>query len=257
MRHTSIKILASVSLLALMSACAQAPAQVVMKGHESYAQRDAFMRVASTRSTSAPEMTLEDVNVANAEVPTSYATTTVQTASLDNIAIKELEPVTAVNSAPVQQAAILPEPQAREVASTAPAMASSSHGYIWPVKGKVISKFGPIPGGAYNDGINIAAREGEPIVAAADGEVVYSGNELRDYGNMVIVRHEGGIMTAYAHAGRVMVSKGDNVKQGATIATVGKTGSVDQAQVHFGIRKNKEPVDPMGYLSSNNFASAN
>ena len=259
MPRTPIRILASVSLLALVSACTQTPVQVVNKGKESYAQRDAFMRVASTRSLSAPEMTMDDVKVAEKEIPPSYAATTTQAAAVDNIAIKELEPVTAVNSKS------LPEPQARPVAENAIAektvaavepVGAAPKNFIWPVNGKVLSGFGPKAGGAYNDGINIAAREGEPIVAAAEGEVVYSGNELRDYGNMVIVRHTGGIMTAYAHAGRVLVSKGEHVTQGMAIATVGKTGSVDQAQVHFGIRKNKEPVDPMGYLAPSKFAAA-
>lgn len=158
------------------------------------------------------------------------------------------------------QPGVLPEPQARTVAETkaiADASAASGKGFIWPVKGKVISEFGSKKDGEYNDGINIAAQQGEPIVAAADGEVVYSGNELRGYGNMVIVRHDNGLMTAYAHADRILVSKGERVKQGVAIATVGKSGGVNQAQVHFGVRKNKEPVDPMTVLGGNSLALKN
>ena len=95
---------------------------------------------------------------------------------------------------------------------------------------------------------NIAATQGEPIVAAADGQVVYSGNELAGYGNMVILRHQDGLMTAYAHADRVLVDKGQEVKRGVAIATVGKSGGVSTPQVHFGVRLNKTPVDPTGYL---------
>lgn len=227
------------------------------------------------------------VQMATAEPRPSYgfksspSTTEVrQRAELGTVTVNDLEPLTAsvakpepeatvaqAEPAPVMpqatpKAEVLPEPQARVVvenstmpASTNAPAAISSKGFIWPVKGKVISQFGPKAGGEYNDGINISAREGEPIVAAADGEVVYSGNELRGYGNMVILRHDNGLMSAYAHADRVLVSKGETVRQGVTIATVGKSGGVDQAQVHFGVRKDKEPVDPMGFLSQNSFAS--
>lgn len=219
--------------------------------------------------------------------PSEDTTSMRERVELAQVNVKELEPLTAAKapelaSAPQQQVAtidreaaeelarqvaleqqqeVLPEPQARVVAennipqATTSTVAVSKAGFIWPVRGKVISGFGPKAGGEYNDGINIAAQQGEPIVAAADGEVVYSGNELRGYGNMVILRHENGLMTAYAHADRILVSKGEQVKQGVTIATVGKSGGVDQAQVHFGVRKDKEPVDPMGFLSGNNFAS--
>lgn len=211
--------------------------------------------------------------------------TTATRVEMAQVTVKELEPITAstisapkaeavaaqeVTTAKVEPVAtpqvtpeVLPEPQARVVAEskTLPekpavtAAAPASEGFIWPVKGNVISQFGPKAGGEYNDGINIAAREGEPIVAAADGEVVYSGNELRGYGNMVILRHSDGLMTAYAHADRILVSKGEGVKQGVTIATVGKSGGVEQAQVHFGVRKHKEPIDLMSMLGNSNFAS--
>lgn len=167
----------------------------------------------------------------------------------------------AVKEEAEMQAGVLPEPQARttvaETKTLAESPAVSSKGFIWPVKGKVISEFGSKVGGEYNDGINIAAQQGEPIVAAADGEVVYSGNELRGYGNMIIVRHDNGLMTAYAHADRILVSKGERVKQGVAIATVGKSGGVEQAQVHFGVRKDKQPIDPMTVLSANNLALKN
>lgn len=196
--------------------------------------------------------------LAQAPVASAPAAQSIDVAAAEELARQvALEAEAEMNTKPQ-----LPEPQARVVAdnsippaaSSAPASVASK-GLIWPVKGKVISAFGPRAGGEYNDGINIAAMQGEPIVAAADGEVVYSGNELKGYGNMVILRHDNGLMTAYAHADRILVSKGEQVKQGVTIATVGKSGGVDQAQLHFGVRKDKQPVDPMTMLGQNNFAA--
>jgi murein DD-endopeptidase MepM/ murein hydrolase activator NlpD len=127
-----------------------------------------------------------------------------------------------------------------------------SKGFMWPVSGKkVISAFGPKGGGKVNDGINIASAEGEPVWAAADGEVVYAGNELKGYGNMVLVKHGGGKTTSYAHMSRINVDKYDRVKQGDIIGYVGKTGNVKAPQLHFAIRDGKDPVDPMKYLSRN------
>lgn len=128
--------------------------------------------------------------------------------------------------------------------------------FIWPVEGNVISRFGPKKNGLVNDGINIAAPEGEPIWAAAGGEVVYTGSEMKGYGNMVILKHNNGWMTAYGHASQILVSKGDNVKQGDLIAFVGKTGGVKQSQLHFGMREGNAPVDPERLLP-NHIASNN
>jgi murein DD-endopeptidase MepM/ murein hydrolase activator NlpD len=120
--------------------------------------------------------------------------------------------------------------------------------YIWPVRGEVLSQFGTGPDGQYHDGINIAAQEGDAIRAAADGTVAYTGNDLKGYGNMVILRHVNGYMTAYAHARDIRVKMNDKVKQGDMIGTVGKTGDVKTAQLHFGLRDGKKPVNPMRYL---------
>ncbi len=122
--------------------------------------------------------------------------------------------------------------------------------FIWPVRGKIISHYGPKANGLHNDGINIAAHLGDPIYAAANGVVVYAGNDLKGYGNMVIVRHENGWMSAYAHADQLLVMENERVSQGQRIATVGSTGSVDTAQLHFGLRNGKAPVDPARFLNS-------
>jgi murein DD-endopeptidase MepM/ murein hydrolase activator NlpD len=101
-----------------------------------------------------------------------------------------------------------------------------------------------------NDGVNIASVEGEPVWAAADGEVVYVGNELKGYGNMVLIKHSGSKTTSYAHLNRATVDKYDRVKQGDIIGYVGSTGNVKSSQLHFAIRDGTKPVDPKKYLST-------
>jgi murein DD-endopeptidase MepM/ murein hydrolase activator NlpD len=130
----------------------------------------------------------------------------------------------------------------------APAAGSGKGPFVWPVQGKVINTFGSSTDGLKNDGINIAAPSGSPVVAAADGVVAYAGNELRGFGNMILIRHEGGYVTAYAHNDSLLVKKGDKVKRGQIIARVGATGAVFGPQLHFEIRKGTQPVDPMTYL---------
>lgn len=128
-----------------------------------------------------------------------------------------------------------------------------SHGgkpsFIWPVDGRVVSSFGPKKGGLQNDGINIAAAEGAPIHASDDGVVVYAGNELRGYGNLVLIKHNDGYLSAYAHAEKMLVRKGQHVARGQKIATVGHTGHVKTPQLHFSIRKGRKAVDPSHYLA--------
>jgi murein DD-endopeptidase MepM/ murein hydrolase activator NlpD len=120
----------------------------------------------------------------------------------------------------------------------------------WPVRGKVISGFGSKPNGLKNEGINIAVPEGTSIRAAESGVVAYAGNELKGYGNLVLIRHEGGYVTAYAHAKEIFVKRGDTVKRGDVIAKAGQTGSVSSPQVHFEVRKGATALDPMKFLSS-------
>lgn len=125
----------------------------------------------------------------------------------------------------------------------------ASHGeFEWPVEGKIILPFGGGDDGVKNDGINIAAQIGEPIHAAAAGTVIYAGNELKGYGNLVLIRHDNGYTTAYAHAEKLLVSRGDSVKQGQTIAYAGDTGDVRTPQLHFEIREGVKPVDPKKLL---------
>ena len=120
--------------------------------------------------------------------------------------------------------------------------------FNWPVKGAIIGKYSKGGGAKRNDGINIAAPVGTPVRAAADGEVVYRGAELDGYGNLLLVKHDDGYVTAYAHNEAMLVRKGDRVRQGQVIAKVGQTGSATQPQLHFEIRQNLKAVDPMAFL---------
>jgi murein DD-endopeptidase MepM/ murein hydrolase activator NlpD len=127
--------------------------------------------------------------------------------------------------------------------------------FMWPVNGRVISSFGSSSDGVRNDGIDIATADGEPIRASASGTVSYEGDELKSYGNLVLIRHEGGYVTAYAHASRIVVRRGDRVAKGQVIAYVGNTGDVHSPQLHFEIRHGVEPVDPRPLLGPLQVAS--
>ncbi len=121
--------------------------------------------------------------------------------------------------------------------------------FSWPVRGRILSTFGPKADGLHNDGINIAARAGAPVIAAENGVVVYAGSELRGFGNLLLVRHAGGWITAYAHLDRILVDKGQQVSRGQAIGTVGSSGGVSQPQLHFEIRQGTQAVDPAKFLS--------
>ena len=121
--------------------------------------------------------------------------------------------------------------------------------FRWPVRGKVITSYGAKTNGKANDGINLAVPEGTPVKAAEDGVVAYSGNELKGYGNLVLVRHGNGYVTAYAHASELLVKHGDTVKRGQIIAKSGQSGEVGSPQLHFEIRKGSTPVDPLQFLN--------
>ncbi len=127
----------------------------------------------------------------------------------------------------------------------------SGRGFFWPVSGgKVISRYGVKQSGLRNDGINIRAPRGTPVLATENGVVAYVGNELRGFGNLVLIKHDGGWISAYAHTDQLAVAKGDRVRRGQKIATVGDTGGVSEPQLHFELRKNKRAVNPQQFLSS-------
>jgi murein DD-endopeptidase MepM/ murein hydrolase activator NlpD len=140
-----------------------------------------------------------------------------------------------------------PAPQPQQVAEDEGKTATGGHPeFRWPAKGRVIQRFAD--GG--NDGINIAVPEGTPVKAAEAGVVAYAGNGLKGYGNLVLVRHPNGFVSAYAHNGEIEVKPGDQVTRGQTIAKSGQTGDVATPQLHFELRKGKTPVDPKDYLAA-------
>jgi len=142
------------------------------------------------------------------------------------------------------------EQQQASAETPQPAAPADSSAMRWPVRGKIISGFGAKPNGLKNEGINIAVPEGTSVRAAEGGVVAYAGNELKGYGNLVLIRHEGGWVTAYAHAKELFVKRGDTVKRGDVIAKAGQTGSVSSPQLHFEVRKGAVAMDPLKFLSS-------
>ena len=154
------------------------------------------------------------------------------------------------------EVAVAPQPkvetagpaETQDVAGQAPVEGGA--GMRWPVRGKVISGFGPKSNGLKNEGINIAVPEGTSVRAADGGVVAYAGNELKGYGNLVLIRHDNGYVTAYAHAKELFVKRGDTVKRGDVIAKAGQTGSVSSPQLHFEVRKGATALDPIKFLSS-------
>ncbi len=176
--------------------------------------------------------------------------------------------------APTEPAAAAPEPRP---ADAAPAMAEagaetadtpaaakarrrpvgpvqppprSGRSFLRPVSGRVISAFGAKDGGLHNDGINIAAPRGSFVRAADDGIVAYAGNELSGFGNLLLIKHADGWTTAYAHNEELLVARGDRVRRGQKIARVGSTGNIRRPQLHFEIRKGRDPVDPEKLLKT-------
>ncbi|MGX5735900.1 peptidoglycan DD-metalloendopeptidase family protein [Bosea thiooxidans] len=136
--------------------------------------------------------------------------------------------------------ASLPKPEEES------ASASDKADFRWPARGRVISGYSK--GG--NEGINIAVPEGTPVKAAEGGTVAYAGSELKGYGNLVLIRHPNGYVSAYAHNGELKVKRGDTVKRGQVVANSGQTGNVSSPQLHFELRKGSTPVDPTPYLNN-------
>jgi murein DD-endopeptidase MepM/ murein hydrolase activator NlpD len=153
-----------------------------------------------------------------------------------------------------QQTASLPltTPAVKPVAPPPPTEQdlSDEPDFVWPVQGPVVSSFGPKGQGLSNDGVNIAAPKGAPVIAAAGGTVVYAGNEMKGFGNLVLIRHADGWVTAYAHLDRILVSKDSVVAKGDMIGTVGKTGNVPSPQLHFEIRHQSKPLDPTSVVKT-------
>ncbi len=124
----------------------------------------------------------------------------------------------------------------------------SSNQFAWPHKGKVVLPFGDLGGGRHNDGINIKAKKGDTVVAADNGVIAYAGNELKGFGNLVLIKHSGGWMTAYAHLDKIVVKKNQKVNRKQKIGEAGNTGNISSPEVHFEVRKGAKAKDPLLYL---------
>jgi murein DD-endopeptidase MepM/ murein hydrolase activator NlpD len=187
-----------------------------------------------------------------------------KTAALVPAAVAAAQPAAASAPPATKMAAVAGGPQqsarlaqattkVEESPAETPVKANEATGALptfrWPVRGKVITSYGAKTNGKANDGINLAVPEGTPVKAAEDGVVAYSGNELKGYGNLVLVRHSNGYVTAYAHASELLVKRGDTIKRGQVIAKSGQSGEVGSPQLHFEIRKGSSPVDPLQFLN--------
>jgi murein DD-endopeptidase MepM/ murein hydrolase activator NlpD len=142
----------------------------------------------------------------------------------------------------------LPQPQANA--------AVPGGRFPWPVRGRVLASYGNTPGGGHNDGINIAAPRGTPVRSIDAGTVAYAGNEVKGYGNIVLIKHANGWISAYAHLDDVTVKPGDTITSGEVIAKVGDSGGVAEPQLHFELRRGKQPVDPKEFLAPSPSAAA-
>jgi murein DD-endopeptidase MepM/ murein hydrolase activator NlpD len=155
-------------------------------------------------------------------------------------------PLTARDLAPPSPS-LLPSPSPLPQPPALAAAPAPAH-WQWPVEGAVVESFGQKSEGIANEGLRIAAPEGSPIKAAQAGEVAFVGNDTKTYGNIVILRHNGGIMTSYAHARDIAVHKGQRVAAGAVIGTVGRSGNAKAPQLHFALREGGTSIDPMRKL---------
>ena len=195
-----------------------------------------------TASTSSPQAQVatpaprEDVAVVNLPAPQPRPKPEPSiVASSENL---EATPV-----ASAEEPVLAPKPTAL------PLPAPRSQGkFLWPVKGEVLVGFGNQAKGINNDGLNIAIPVGTPVKAAENGVVAYIGNELRGYGNLILIKHSGGWVTAYAHNAEILAKKGDKITRGQVIAKSGESGNTNRPQLHFEVRKNAQPLDPLEYL---------
>ena len=269
--------LVALSSALILSACTQEPVEVVHKGNNVYTQQ-VLNHLDSLQTDNTPALVVASrPNDDKIYVTENIDATPIQTEEefrrvVDNIkatSAKSGEKITVValpvaKPVPVELPTEIAEYGARGLEGVKPTAKPAAPqwyaqraddavdvttGFIWPIRGKIVSTFGDKQNGAFNDGINIAAPAGKAIKAVADGEVVYAGNELEGYGNMLILRHNNGWMSAYAHTQKMTVGVGHKVSQGQAIAQVGQTGDVNADQLHFGLRKDKQAVNPMDFLT--------
>lgn len=238
MRRTCLLI----GLLAT-SACTQEPAKVVMRGGEVFARNIQSMASLSPAAGNAAPVVVAQQPVSAPQQVASASQSTASRVTLQSVSSSDLPP-------PSKAAPAAPQKTAEVAPAKAPEKKRANVAYIWPVEGKVISHFGAQGKGKANDGISIASASGEPVYAAADGEVVFVGDKLKGYGNMVMIKHKNGKTSTYAHMKHPEVARYTQVKQGDIIGYVGATGNVKEPQLYFAMHEGTKAVNPEQYLSS-------
>lgn len=229
---------------------ASAPSRVVAARDQLYTVRSGDTLYSISRSSGVPVGNIAAANKLRAP----YGLNVGQQLLLPQAPTGARPALTAQRAPQQQTAAAVTAPESMaEIARTAsytppPAAASPASLFSWPVRGAVISEYGSGNLGRRNDGVNIAAPVGTPVRAAADGQVVYRGSELEGFGNLLLLKHQDGFVTAYAHNDAMLVKKGDQVRKGQVIAKVGATGAVTTPQLHFEIRQESQAVDPVALL---------
>jgi murein DD-endopeptidase MepM/ murein hydrolase activator NlpD len=164
-------------------------------------------------------------------------------------ALPEGKPGSAATPPPISAAPPPREaPEIPDSSSAATPSASGTGAFLWPVRGHILASYGSKSDGTHNDGINIAAPRGTAVQAVDAGVVAYTGNELRGYGNLVLVKHANGWISAYAHCDAILVKRGEKVARGQAIARVGSTGNVNEPQLHFELRRGQHAVDPREFM---------
>ncbi len=205
-------------------------------------------------AVSVPAATVKPPPIAAAPLPTPAKPPPAAASSAPSEAETSAPPAAAPAPALATQATVAPPPAASAALTppppvSAPPQHGGSGAFLWPVRGRVLEGYGSGANGTHNDGINIAAPRGAAVQAADAGIVAYAGNELRGYGNLVLVKHQNGWISAYAHCDLILVKKGEKVARGQVIARVGATGNVSEPQLHFELRRGNKPVDPQEFLA--------
>lgn len=210
---------------------------------------DSLARIAKQTGTpidalkSANGLTTATIRVGQTlKLPAGARTEEVKTASIP--AKNEVKAAPAVYQPPKESVTEAVSADSKESAPAATGIGK----YRWPVTGAVVSRYGQNTEGKRNDGIDISVPAGTAVKAAENGVVIYAGNGLKELGNTVLVRHDDGTVTVYGHADNLAVQRGQKVQRGQQLATSGMSGSATRPMVHFEVRKDATPVDPMTYL---------
>ncbi len=191
------------------------------------------------------EQKVDQKAAAAADASKQRAAEAAKTTKKEVAKVEPAKPREAAAAKPAAKPAAEPQQTAAAPAAAAAAPVAEKPEFRWPARGRIIQGFKS----GSNDGIAIAVPEGTSVKAAEGGVVAYAGNELKGYGNLVLIRHPNGFVSAYAHNGEINVKRGETVKRGQTIAKSGQTGNVSAPQLHFELRKGSTPVDPTQYLA--------